>query len=103
MVGLLSEQEKKIIVGALMGVDLTEVYSPARITEVCSKSKLVPGGHLIFKQAGTFPRQNIERTSMQTITIKTAPKIYENSHRSATHVTIKQNHKFTKPNKKHAC
>ena len=39
----LDADDTRILCGAVMGVDLTEVYSPERITRVCRRFQLVPG------------------------------------------------------------
>ena len=36
-------EDRKIVAGALLGVDLAEVYSPARISKLCHTYKLIPG------------------------------------------------------------
>ena len=57
MVSVFSFQEMRIrvcVCVCLMGVDLTDVYSPARITEVCNTFKLVLGGAFALQNGWKF-------------------------------------------------
>ena len=51
---LLDKDDRRIVCSALFGIDVSEIYSPARVTAVCSKLKLIPGCALDFQTGWDF-------------------------------------------------
>ena len=45
----MSREERRIIGSIIKGVDVSEIYSPRRVTEVCMKFGLIPGDAMDLK------------------------------------------------------
>ena len=63
----LDEDDKRIICSAIMGVDITEVYSPARITETCRRFRLIPGCALDLQTGWDFSKASDRARALQKI------------------------------------
>ena len=53
----MSAVDRKILSFAIMGVDITEIYSPARVTQVCSRFGLEPGSAMDLHTGYDFDTQ----------------------------------------------
>ena len=42
-IGMMDEDDKRILTAAISGVDITEIYSPVRVAAVAAKFGLTPG------------------------------------------------------------
>ena len=51
---VMGETDRKILGYAIMGVDVSEIYSPARITKVCARFGLTPGSAMNLQNGYDF-------------------------------------------------
>ena len=56
MLGALDDEDKRILGLAPLGVDLTEVYSPQRVTHPRHKFKLITGSAMDLQNGWDFTR-----------------------------------------------
>ena len=58
--GMLNQiiENRKILAALIRGVDITEIYSPERVTQACKKQNLVPGSALDLTTGWDFSRKD---------------------------------------------
>ena len=59
--------DKNILANVLLGVDITEVYSPARVTQTCLKVGLAPGSAMDFRTGWNFDMAVDRRRAFERI------------------------------------
>ena len=66
--------DRKIIAAAILGVDITEVYSPERVAQVAGKYGLTAGTSMDLTTGGEFDTQ-ADRTSAEKIIYEEKPML----------------------------
>ena len=62
--------DNHIIASAILGVDITEVYSPERVNEVAKRHGLVPGSSLALTNGWDFTKPEHRRDAWRTIRVE---------------------------------
>ena len=63
----LDEEEKKVVESVIRGVDVTEIYSPARVNRLAAKMGLIPGHSLDLTNGWDFSREEHRRKAWNLI------------------------------------
>ena len=61
------DEESRIIAALARGVDITEVFSPKRVTQVCKKYGLTPGESMDLSTGWDFDRGEDRRQAVKHI------------------------------------
>ena len=60
-IGMLDDVDRKILSASILGVDITEVYSPERVARVAKKFGLVSGSSMDLTNGWDFEREDHKR------------------------------------------
>ena len=64
---MLDDTDKKILSAAIMGVDITEIYSPERVAKVAKKFGLVSGSSMDLTNGWDFDREDHKRLAWKRV------------------------------------
>ena len=64
---MLDDIDKKILSAAIMGVDITEIYSPERVAKVAKKFGLVSGASIDLTNGWDFDREDHKRLARKRV------------------------------------
>ena len=67
---VISSVDRKILSMAILGVDVTEIYSPARVTQVCSKFGLQPGSAMDLMTGYDFDLLDDRNRAMRKLLVE---------------------------------
>ena len=65
--GLRDDIDKKILSASILGVDITEVYSPERVARVAKKFGLVSGSSMDLTNGWDFEREGHKRLAWKRV------------------------------------
>ena len=66
-IDMLDDVDKKILSASILGVDITEVYSPERVAQVAKKFGLVSGSSMDLTNGWDFGREDHERLAWKRV------------------------------------
>ena len=64
----MSTEDKKVVAGVLLGVDMTEIYSPIRVAKVCIRMGLTPGSSTDLTSGFDFTKISDRERAWKRIT-----------------------------------